>query len=67
MSLNVAVAGSLVLAGSLSLVSAWFFATVFELPFRCWADVRNAIRAPAPALAPSRPVRESVLLLDDKV
>ena len=53
-----------VLAGGLSLICAWFFAKVFELPFRSWADVRNAIRAAVPARSPSRPVRESALLLD---
>ncbi|MFC7533597.1 acyltransferase family protein [Actinoplanes sp. GCM10030250] len=58
-----------VLAGGISLIGAWFFAKVFELPFRSWADVRNAIRAPAPALAPvpatSRPAREPVLQSQD--
>ena len=53
-----------VLAGGLSLICAWFFAKVFELPFRSWADVRNAFRAAVPARSPSRPVRESALLLD---
>ncbi|MFD0523655.1 acyltransferase family protein [Paractinoplanes durhamensis] len=44
------------LAGGLSLVGAWFFAKVFEVPFRSWADVRDTIRPPAPVVAPNRPV-----------
>ncbi|GAA4604892.1 hypothetical protein GCM10023107_69850 [Actinoplanes octamycinicus] len=37
------------LAGGLSLVGAWFFAKAFEWPFRSWAEVRAALRLPAPA------------------
>jgi peptidoglycan/LPS O-acetylase OafA/YrhL len=43
-----------VVSGGLSLIAAWFFAKAFELPFRSWADVRNAIRSPAGARSPIR-------------
>ncbi|WP_433832965.1 acyltransferase family protein [Actinoplanes sp. CA-015351] len=44
---TVAFAVTTVLAGGLSLIGAWWFAKVFELPFRSWTDVRNAIRPPS--------------------
>ncbi|WP_212846835.1 acyltransferase family protein [Actinoplanes ianthinogenes] len=61
----VAFTATTVLAGGLSLIGAWCFAKLFEVPFRSWADVRNAIRPGVRAGAPITDAIEAPAGLSD--